>query len=239
MNPESAETAVREPQSRETVAPGPRAALPYVLPFAVFIAWLALERTLEAPQLYPLRVLAAGAVLLWFSRKTVPLRARNVLSSVAFGALVFAVWIAPDQIWPGYRSHWLFENPLFGSARSSLPAQVKNDFMFILFRTVGCVALVPVIEELFWRGWLIRWVQRSDFQRVPLGTVTRFSFLVTALLFASEHGSYWDVGLLAGLAYNWWLVRTRNLADCILSHMATNACLSAWVLTTGQWQYWL
>ena len=34
--------------------------------------------------------------------------------------------------------------------------------------------------------------------------------MVTAVLFASEHGSWWDVGLLAGLAYNWWMLRTKT-----------------------------
>jgi len=210
-----------------------------VAPFAAFTAFLALERAFNVPHLYPVRVLAVGALLLYGSRAVLPLQAAQVARSLALGALVFAVWIAPDLLWPGYRSHWLFENPLFGSAQSSLPRSAKTNGTFVFFRTVGCVALVPVVEELFWRGWLIRWLQRSDFWRVPLGTVTRFSFWITALLFASEHGPYWEVGLLAGLAYNWWLVRTRNLADCILAHTATNACLSAWVLTTGQWQYWL
>ena len=60
-----------------------------------------------------------------------------------------------------------------------------------------------------------------------------------ALLFASEHGPYWDVGLAAGILYNWWMIRTKSLEDCILSHAVTNACLAAYVLTRHQWQYWL
>ncbi len=62
---------------------------------------------------------------------------------------------------------------------------------------------------------------------------------LTAVLFASEHGPYWDVGLVAGIIYNWWLVRTRNVADCILAHAVTNFVLSAYVLKTGNWQYWM
>ena len=55
---------------------------------------------------------------------------------------------------------------------------------------------------------------------------------MVAALFASEHGSYWEVGLAAGILYNWWVVRTRNMADCILAHAVTNAILSAYVLLT-------
>jgi len=47
------------------------------------------------------------------------------------------------------------------------------------------------------------------------------------------------VGLIAGIAYNWWLVRTRNLADCILAHAVTNLALAIYVIFSDQWQYWL
>ena len=60
----------------------------------------------------------------------------------------------------------------------------------------------------------------------------------TALLFASEHGAMWDVGLAAGLLYNFWMRRTRSLGDLILAHAVTNACLSAYVLSRGRWEYW-
>jgi membrane protease YdiL (CAAX protease family) len=48
----------------------------------------------------------------------------------------------------------------------------------------------------------------------------------------------WDVGLMAGLAYNWWMRRTRSLGDLMLTHAVTNACLSAYVLIEGRWEYW-
>ena len=75
--------------------------------------------------------------------------------------------------------------------------------------------------------------------RVPLGKYTAMAFWVTALLFAAEHGSFWDVGLLTGAIYNWWMVGTRNVWDCIIAHAVTNAALAAWVVLAGQWQYWL
>ena len=76
------------------------------------------------------------------------------------------------------------------------------------------------------------------FPEGPLGTFTPVIFVVTAVLFASEHGSWWDVGLLAGLAYNWWMLRTRSLGDCILAHAVTNGCLAAYVVSQGRWEYW-
>jgi CAAX prenyl protease-like protein len=85
----------------------------------------------------------------------------------------------------------------------------------------------------------MRYAIRADFESVPVGQYAAVSFWAVALLFAAEHGPYWEVGLIAGVAYNWWLVRTRNLADCMLAHAITNALLAGYVLLFDQWQYWL
>ena len=85
----------------------------------------------------------------------------------------------------------------------------------------------------------MRWLIRTDFQSVPLGAYTAAVVLGTAVLFASEHGSYWDVGLLAGIVYNCGCENAHALADCILAHAVTNASLAVYVLWGGHWQYWL
>jgi hypothetical protein len=38
---------------------------------------------------------------------------------------------------------------------------------------------------------------------------------------------------------NWWMIRTRSLADCILAHAVTNGCLAVYVISLSRWQYWL
>ena len=206
------------------------------------MAFIALSHWLPvSPRfLYPARVLAVGAVLFVCSRRLVSFRAGNWAGSILVGVAVFVLWVLPDVLWSAYRSHGLFDNSLVGSAQSSLSPDLRNDPIFIAFRVLGSVALVPILEELFWRGWLMRWLVRpEDFQSVRLGTYTHYSFWVTAVLFAAEHGSYWDVGLLAGIIYNWWMVRTGRLADCIVAHAVTNGVLAAYVLRSGHWQYWL
>lgn len=98
--------------------------------------------------------------------------------------------------------------------------------------------IVPIVEELFWRAWLMRWLIDPEFWKVRLGTYAPVAFWVTAILFASEHGPYWDVGLITGIIYNLWMIRTRSVTDCILTHAVTNAMLSGYVIATSQWQYW-
>jgi CAAX prenyl protease-like protein len=184
------------------------------------------------------RSLSVLAVLLAVSRGVIALRPSRWLSSTLMGVAVFVVWVAPDLLFPGYREHWLFRNAFLGAAANGAPDAVRGNPVFLLFRAAGSALLVPVVEELFWRAWLMRRLIAHDFEKVPLGAYSAQSFWLTALLFASEHGAYWDVGLAAGIAYNWWMVRTRSLADCVLAHAVTNGCLAVYVLAAGQWHFW-
>jgi uncharacterized protein len=188
--------------------------------------------------LYPLRVVLVAAALLWWSKSLVRLNASRWGASILVGAAVFLIWIGPDLLWPSYRSHWLFANQLTRGAASAIPAAQRAGVAFLLWRVLGSVVLVPVIEELFWRAWLTRYLISQDFLKVPLGAYAARAFWISALLFASEHGPFWDVGLAAGVLYNGWLIRTRNIADCIVAHAVTNACLAVYVVSAGQWQYW-
>ena len=149
------------------------------------------------------------------------------------------IWVAPDYFCP-WHHFILFDNASWAIPRATLRPHRRSDPIFLFFRIAISVIAVPILEELFWRGWLMRWmIDPHHFESVPLGTYTPVAFWPVALLFASEHGSFWDVGLAAGIVYNWWMIRTRNLWDCILAHAVTNGILAAYVIGAGQWQYWL
>lgn len=216
-------------------------AVPYVLPFAVFLLFLLLDGKTGVPVEieYPLRLVVLTAVLWLVSRQAIGPKPSHLFASIALGVAVFAIWVGPDLLFPGYRSHWLFSNSLTGtSAPSPDGGYATLGWGPLLFRSIRAAVLVPIIEELFWRAWMMRWLIKPNFETVPLGTFTTQSFAITTILFAVEHGPFWGVGLLAGVAYNWWMVRTRNLADCIVAHAVTNACLSAYVIYAGKWEYW-
>jgi CAAX prenyl protease-like protein len=214
-----------------------RRALPYVLPFAVFFGFLALQQIVPVPQwvrfAVPLIVIAA------ISRQALGARLVQPLASIALGVAVCVLWVGPEILFPGYHQHWLFSNFVLGHPVSAATAAQKSDSLFILFRVLVSVITVPILEELFWRGWLMRWLIDRDFERVALGTYNTQAFWIVAALFASEHGSFWDVGLLTGVIYNWWMIRTKSMWDCILMHAVTNACLAWYVLHYDQWVYWL
>ncbi len=214
-------------------------ARPWAAPMVLFLLWLTLGDFLGLGRWeFPFRVVVMAAAIWICSREVVSLRAPDWLGSIAIGVAVFFIWVGPDMLFPGYRDHWLFQNSLTGKVVSSYPKELTSDWMALAFRTIRAAVIVPIVEELFWRGFLMRYLIDPDFLKVPLGQYGRQAFWITAALFAAEHGPYWDVGLICGVIYNWWMVRTKSLGNCILMHAVTNLVLSAFVIGSGRWEYW-
>jgi CAAX prenyl protease-like protein len=216
-------------------------AVPYVVPFGVFAALIGLGRLWPIPPLADewLRLAVMAAVLFWVARPVLDFRVRRWGGTLLVGVLIFVLWIAPDLLFPAYRHSFFFDNAVMGTARSSLPEAARHAAPVLFLRSLRAVMVVPIVEELFWRGWLMRWAIAHDFERVPLGAYSASSFWVVALLFASEHGPYWDVGLAAGIVFNLWMIRTKSLGDLVLAHAVANACLCGYVIAAGKWEYWL
>lgn len=212
----------------------------YVAPFTVFLAYLALRSYISVPPLveHAACIAVIAAVLLTVSRPVIDLRVRNPLGTVLMGIAVFLVWIAPEALFPGYREHWLFTNSVMGAVKAGVPESAREDTLVLILRAARASIIVPIIEELFWRAWLMRWMISPHFEKIPLGTWSPKAFWVVAALFASEHGSYWEVGLAAGVLYNWWMLKTKSLGDLIVAHAVTNAVLSGYVVYAGRWEYW-
>lgn len=216
--------------------------LAWIAPFGVFMLLLAVSPMLAIPQPWEsiVRVGILVAVIVAFSGSILrTLRIENWLGSIALGIAVCALWVAPDMLIPGWRNSIIFQNGLTGTLKNSIAPAELSDPLVLTLRFARAALLVPILEELFWRGWLPRYIVNNDWQKVPLGTFTRGAFIITAVLFAAEHGPYWEVGLLCGLIYNWWMMRTKSLGDIILVHAVTNAALSAFVLVTKRWEYWM
>ena len=214
---------------------------PYIAPFVTFILLLALQKyfAVFGEWEYAVRVALVALSIWFFSRKVLSFRVRHWLPSLAIGIGAFLLWIAPDTLFPGWRQHWLFTNSIMGAVRVSLSQEQLESPVLLVFRTLSAAALVPILEELFWRAWMLRWLAKPEFESLPIGSATRESFWIVAVLFALEHGPYWEVGLLTGVLYNWWMTKTKSLGDLILVHGVTNLALSLYVIATRQWQFWM
>ena len=209
-------------------------------PFALFIALLALESLLgdragDTRWLTVLRPFLVAGLLafLWGHYHELHgglcIAPRHAGLAVATGLVVFAAWIAFDRGWAvvgGEKSGFVPMGP-----------DGRIDFTLAALRLAGFALIVPVMEELFWRSFVLRWLEERDFTLVDPRKVGTVAFLVSTALFASEH-ALWFAGLIAGAAYNLCFMRSRNLWASVLSHAVTNTTLGAWILVTGQWRLW-
>lgn len=138
------------------------------------------------------------------------------------------MWVLPEGFYPQL-GHSEF-NPY--ESGSNVVA-----YVLIAFRLVGAALVVPLMEELFWRSFVLRFAIKTGFKSRPLGHFTWFSFVFTALLFGFEHHR-WLVGIAAGVVYAGLLYRSKNPFDPILSHAITNLLLGIYVVATHQWSFW-
>ncbi len=226
-------------QSRFFVRADPSATIPsrtnhtaaYVLPLLAIVLVTMLTTALCSgfDYLYPLRVLAViGAV--WFFRRQYAERCWGwSWQAVAIGVVVFVVWMALEPVRSGTGEMGL------PTSLASLPTSWA--VAWLVFRVVGSVITVPLAEELAFRGYLSRRLMALDFQEVPLGSFSWFSFLVSSLVFGALHGR-WFAGILAGMLYAVALYRRKDLGEAVLAHATTNALIAAYVLTTGTWSLW-
>ncbi|MBV9265897.1 MAG: CAAX prenyl protease-related protein [Acidobacteriaceae bacterium] len=227
-------------QSRIVPSGHAQRSLRYIAPFALFVIALGISQRIPlSPAVsMPLWFVVFAPLCIFCWPREISAVPKYAVASTAIGLIVFLLWIAPELLIPGYRNLPLFSNSIVGHVHSSLPADALRSPWVIAWRTARAVLIVPVVEELFWRGWLMRWLIDPNFERIPLGAYAPLAFWVTAVMFASEHGPYWDVGLITGIIYNFWMMRSKSLADCVLMHAVTNAVLSGYVIVSGQWQYW-
>jgi CAAX prenyl protease-like protein len=221
-----------------------RAVLVRVAPFAVFMAMLYLRQL--APEdgswgfdtrwLYGAQVaLVAGLLATWWrdygemARQSLP-STREAATAVLVGLAVFVLWIQLDAPW-------------MTLSVDAPPAFVPKtpagslDWPLIGVRLAGAALLVPVMEELFWRSFLMRWAQSPVFEGVLPAQVGLRAVVIATFVFMLAH-TLWLAAILAGLSYALLYMRSGKLWLAVIAHAVTNGALGAWVVATGNWQFW-
>jgi uncharacterized protein len=220
-----------------------RAAIARIVPFAAFMALLAARGALPAdgswgidPRwVYGITVVVVGGLLAWFWREygelvsqTLPTLTETALA-IAIGVGVFALWIRLDAPWMQIGSPSATFLPLDAGGQLIWP--------LVALRWVGAALVVPVMEELFWRSFLMRWIERPQFESVVPQRVGLKAVVLSTFVFMLAH-TLWLAAIIAGLAYAWLYVRTGKLWVPVIAHAVTNGVLGVWVVMTGQWAFW-
>ena len=220
-----------------------RAAWLRLLPFVVFMALLALRGLapsdaswgFDTRWLYGLNLLLVGGLLLAWWREYGELRRQNWPTvaelglSVLVGLLVFALWIRLDAPWM----------QIGKAAAAFVPVDAQGSLLWplIAVRWLGAALLVPVMEELIWRSFLMRWLQHPVFEGIDPRRVGPKAVLLSTFVFMLAH-PLWLGAIVAGLAYALLYRRTGKLWTAVIAHAVTNGALGVWVVQTRQWQFW-
>jgi exosortase E/protease (VPEID-CTERM system) len=204
----------------------------YLMPFLAILASAMLSRAASSgfEWFYPIRLLAAAAMLWMFRRKLATLDWRCGWPAVALGSLVFLLWLGLDRLLGGQAGNAM------PSALAASPAPARIGWL--ASRVLAAVVTVPIAEELAFRGFLLRRLISSDFESITFRTFTYVSLFASSLAFGLLHGRLWLAGALAGLIYAFALLRRGRMGDAVAAHATTNALLAAWVLGFNQWHLW-
>lgn len=218
----------------------------YVVPFALFMGGLALVGAvrsfggatgpllLSKPEywVYPLQTLICGGALLFFWRQYDFGARGGWIAALAAGFLALGLWILPQALLGAPAREGGFDPTVFSASPSLY-------WLTVVARFARLVIVVPLVEELFWRGFLMRYLIREDFLKIPLGTYGFRSFFGVAVLFMLVHSPEdWPAAFLTGLIYNGLLVRTKSLGACVAAHAITNLALGIYIMATRQWGFW-
>jgi len=107
---------------------------------------------------------------------------------------------------------------------------------FLAIRFFGLALVVPVIEEFFLRGLLMRYVIHQQWWQVPFGTVNRTAVVIGTAVPILMHPSELLAALVWFSMVTWLMIHTRSIWDCVVAHAITNLLLGIYVVWWDQWQ---
>ncbi len=206
----------------------PRRAAAYVGPLFAAIA-VALLTSLSASDAfdpwYGARALApAVALIAW--RKDLPRCSVSFSwTAVLAGAALGAVWIA-----------W---HPSDGAPLAAAVARLSPSarLAWIALHLVASCLVLPLVEELAFRGFLLPWLIAPDFEAVSPRTWTLPAVVLSSLAFGALH-DHLALGTLAGAAFAFARQARGRLSDAVLAHVLANTAIAVAVLGLDRWDLW-
>jgi len=206
----------------------------YIVPFFVFMLFTEGQRYTSGSVIflvYGLKTVSTAFVLwLFFRNRPEEFPGKLSIEPFLLGLVALAIWIplceaAAPLDKSAFQAEWV-ENTVLR-------------FMAIAVRIAGAVLVVPIMEELLWRSFLMRYLIDPNFTKIPIGKYTHFSFWLTCVAFVLVHRPWeWGAAFITAILYGGYLVKTANLRGVIMAHAVTNLGLAVYVLVTGRWYFW-
>lgn len=194
----------------------------YLVPFLVYLLTLPIVNQIFRDRYlaYTITVfLTIASISLYYKHYVI--KPRFDIKSILTGVAIFIIWVGTDNLYP----------------HLSYSSFVPTTWFILVIRLISLVMIAPLIEEIFVRKFLIRFIINRDFEKVPIGKYTLFSFLITTLFFGFSHRR-WLPGLITGALLNLLLYSKKDVSHCVVAHFTANLLLALYIVLTGSWFFW-
>ncbi len=109
-------------------------------------------------------------------------------------------------------------------------------YAYLAMRFIGLVAVIAIAEELFLRGFLMRYLADPEWWKLPFGTVNRDALIAGTVVPMLMHPGELIAAFVWFSMITWLMLRNKNLWDCIAAHAVTNLVLGIYVVAAGDWR---
>ena len=235
----------------------------YVAPFVVFMALQSLVGMVKVDNpllpwwkagpehwVYPLQTIVCLGLIAWWWKNYVfkPLGMRELILACIVGFIGIALWIIPAEISTrlGLDNEWSKWLGITSRAKSGYDPTLLADaplayWASVTMRFVRMTVAVALLEELFMRGFLWRYLAHPDgeFQNLPIGVWSLRGVVGSIVVFTFGHQVPDLLAcLMYGILISWLAWKTKSLGACVVCHGVSNLVLGLYVMQTRQWGFW-
>lgn len=199
---------------------------------------------------YPIQTMATLATLLFFWRQyELNWSAKWVAWGVVAGAIGIGFWLLPTTLYDYWRmtgepdGFWQKLSGLAPRTEGFNPGVFEGGAFWtsLGLRFLRAVVVVALVEEIFWRGFLMRFLLKmdGDYWRVPFGKPAWISFFVVTGAFMLAHAPLdWLGAFVYGSLTYGLCVWSRSLLACVVMHGVANALMGWYALAYGKFGLW-
>lgn len=191
------------------------------------------------PYTYSVVIMATAVVMLLVSWGYFKVPVKFTMWGVLAGVVGVVVWIGLY-----YLDKATFDLASYSSGRRAFNPfeELKDDptwmWQFMAIRFFGLVIIVPILEEFFVRGFLIRYVDDPDWDEMPIADAKPWGWASPTIYGVIAHMTE-PLSALAWFTMMTFLFKkTRSIWDCVLAHAITNLLLGLYVIKFGAWELW-
>lgn len=243
----------------------------HVIPFAIFMVGLLLLPAAEglighehqdaawwrrdvAQWIYPIQVLACGGALAYFWKQyEFNLTGAKLLFGLLMGVVGIGLWLLPTVLFDrmGFADdeavpRWLSRLGVASRSDGFNPAEVFEAgggayWSAVVLRLIRAAVIVAFVEEIFWRGFLMRYVMNpdKDFWKEPFGRPAMRSFVIVTLAFVAIHSPVdYPAALIYGSMTYWVTIKTKSLGAVVAMHLMANLLMGIFAISYGKYGLW-